>query len=108
MMKADANRKRCFFVKFKKHFSLTREVNLKIKEFHCENAGLRAIHTEFDADIFISWRRIINARQNIRRITEIFSASTALRLRVFSCFKRFLRFSRSRDIDFCIRTDFYN
>ena len=67
MMKADANRKHCFFVKFKKHFSLTREVNLKIKEFNCENAGLRAIHTEFDADIFISWRRIINARQNIRR-----------------------------------------
>ena len=50
----------CFFVNYKKQFSLTREVNLKIKEFNCEKAGFRAIHTENDADIFISWRRIIN------------------------------------------------
>ena len=53
-MKDDANRKRnkafilfvhllsylvsfaaCFFVKFKKQYSLTREVNLKTKEFNC-------------------------------------------------------------------------
>ena len=82
-MKADANRKHgkldnkafilfvllfshfvnftaCFFFNLKKKFSLTRDVNLKIKEFNCEKAGFRAIHTENDADIFISWRRIIN------------------------------------------------
>ena len=82
-MKADANRKHtklvnkafilfvlllsylvnftaCFFLNFKKKFSLTREVNLKIKEFHSEKAGFRAIHTENDADMLISWRRIIN------------------------------------------------
>ena len=78
-MKDDANRKRskafilfvrllsylvsfaaCFFVKFKKQFSLTREVNLKTKEFNCEKAGFRAIHMENDADMFISWRRITN------------------------------------------------
>ena len=47
----------CFFVKFKKQFSLTQEVNLKIKEFSREKAGFRAIHTENDADMFISWRR---------------------------------------------------
>ena len=45
---------------FKKQFSRTREVNLKLKEFNCEKAGFRAIHTENDADMFISWRRIIN------------------------------------------------
>ena len=33
------------------------EVNLKIKEFSREKAGFRAIHTENDADMFISWRR---------------------------------------------------
>ena len=40
--------------------SLTWEVNLKIKEFNCEKAGFRAIHTENDADMFISWHSIIN------------------------------------------------
>ena len=35
-------------------------MNLNIKEFNCEKAGFRAIHTENDADMFISWRRIIN------------------------------------------------
>ena len=59
-----------------------------------------------DADI-ISWRRIVNARQNIRRISVIFLASTALSQGVFSHFKRFLRLSRPRDIDFFSRTDFY-
>ena len=44
----------------KKQFSLTREVNLKIKEYNCEKAGFRAINTENNADRFISWRRIIN------------------------------------------------
>ena len=68
----------CFFVKFKKPFSVTRKVNLKIKEFNCEKAGFREIHAENDADMFISWRRIVNARQNIRRISVIFLASTAL------------------------------
>ena len=68
----------CFFVKFKKPFSLTRKVNLKIKESNCEKAGFRAIDAENDADMFISWRRIVNARQNIRRISVIFLASTAL------------------------------
>ena len=47
----------CFFLKFKKQFSLTQVVNLKIKEFSREKAGFRAIHTENDADMFISWRR---------------------------------------------------
>ena len=28
-------------------------MNLKIKEFNCEKAGFRAIHTENDADMFI-------------------------------------------------------
>ena len=82
-MKADANRKQtrldnkafilfvllfsylvnftaCFFVNFEKQFSLTWEMNLKIKEFNCEKAGFRAIHTENDADMIISWRHIIN------------------------------------------------
>ena len=48
----------CFFVKFKKQFSFRRVMNLKIKEFNCEKAGFRAIHTENDAHL--SWRRIIN------------------------------------------------
>ena len=50
----------CFFVNFEKQFSLTWEMNLKIKEFNGEKAGFRAIHTENDADMFISWRHIIN------------------------------------------------
>ena len=50
----------CFFVNFEKQFSLTWEMNLKIKEFNCEKAGFIAIHTENDADMFISWRHIIN------------------------------------------------
>ena len=28
-------------------------MNLKIKEFNCEKAGFRVIHTENDADMFI-------------------------------------------------------
>ena len=39
----------CFFFNFKKQFSLTRKVNLKIKEFNCEKA-----------DMLISWHSIIN------------------------------------------------
>ena len=35
-------------------------MNLQIKEFNCEKAGFRAIHTENDADRLISCRRIIN------------------------------------------------
>ena len=35
-------------------------MNLKLKEFNSEKAGFRAIHTENDADMFISWRRITN------------------------------------------------
>ena len=100
-MKADANRKHtklnnkafilfvllfsylvnftaCFFFNFKKQFSLTLEMNLKIKELNCEKAGFRAIHTENDADMFISWRHIINDAQNFRRISEIFLVSIAL------------------------------
>ena len=50
----------CFFVSYKKQFSLTREVNLKIKEFNCEKAGFGANHTKNYAGMFISWRRIIN------------------------------------------------
>ena len=86
-MKADANRKHtklnnkafilfvllfsylvnftaCFFFNFKKQFSLTWEMNLKIKELNCEKTGFRAIHTENNADMFISWRHIINDAQN--------------------------------------------
>ena len=37
-----------------------REVNLKIKEFNCEKAGFGAIHTENDADLFVSWHCIID------------------------------------------------
>ena len=48
------------FLITKKQFSLTREVNLKIEEFHSEKAGFRAIYTENDADMLISWRRLIN------------------------------------------------
>ena len=36
---------------FKKQFSLTREVNMKIKEFNGEKVGFKAVHTENDADI---------------------------------------------------------
>ena len=39
----------CFFFNFKKQFSLTQKVNLKINEFNCEKA-----------DMFISWHSIIN------------------------------------------------
>ena len=39
--------------------SLTWEMNLKIKELNCEKAGFRVIHTENDADMFISWRHIM-------------------------------------------------
>ena len=68
----------CFFFNFKKQFSLTWEMNLKIKELNCEKAGFRAIHTENDADMFISWRHIINDAQNFRRISEIYLVSIAL------------------------------
>ena len=44
----------------KNQFSITREVNLKIKEFNCGKAGFRAIHTENDADMFVLWHCIIN------------------------------------------------
>ena len=39
----------CFFFNFKKKFSFTQKVNLKINEFNCEKA-----------DMFISWHSIIN------------------------------------------------
>ena len=68
----------CFFVKFKKQFSHTRVVNSKIKEFNCEKACFIAFHTENDADMFILWHCIINARQNFWCISEIFLASAAL------------------------------
>ena len=45
----------------KKYLSLTREVNLKIKEFNYgEKTVFRTIHTENDADMLVLWRRIIN------------------------------------------------
>ena len=44
----------------KNQFSITREVNLKIKEFNCGKAGFRAIHTENDADMFVLWHCIID------------------------------------------------
>ena len=33
---------------------------LENKRINCEKTGFRAIHTENDADMFLSWRRIIN------------------------------------------------
>ena len=68
----------CFLVKFKKQFSHTHVVNSKIKEFNCEKARFIAIHTENDADMFILWHCIINARQNFWCISDIFLASAAL------------------------------
>lgn len=48
-------------------------MNLKIKEFNCKKKQASVqFYTENDADMFILRRRIINARQNIRRISEIF------------------------------------
>ena len=113
-MKADANRKHTklenkaiilfctltflpcqfhslFLFNFKKRFSLTREMNLRIKEFNCEKAGFRAIHTENDADRLISCRRIINDAKDFSTHQWNFLASIALSLRVTSRFKGFLR-----------------
>ena len=33
---------------------------LENKRINCEKTGFRAIHTGNDADMFLSWRRIIN------------------------------------------------
>ena len=80
-----------FLFNFKKRFSLTREMNLQIKEFNCEKAGFRAIHTENDADRLISCRRIINDAKDFSTHQWNFLASIALSLRVISRFKGFLR-----------------
>ena len=45
----------CSFFDFKKQFSLTQEVNLKIKRINFEKADFRAIPTENDPDLFILW-----------------------------------------------------
>ena len=68
---------------------------------NCEKAGFWANHTENDADMFISWHRIRNdaivlystQQWNIR-------SWHCLELQSISRFKRFLRLSRSQDIDF--------
>ena len=66
-------------------------MNLQIKEFNCEKAGFRAIHTENDADRLISCRRIINDAKDFSTHQLNFLASIALSLRVISRFKGFLR-----------------
>ena len=66
-------------------------MNLQIKEFNCEKAGFRAIHTENDADRLISCRRIINDAKDFSTHQWNFLASIALSLRVISRFKGFLR-----------------
>ena len=68
----------CFFVKFKKQISITQEVNLKIKEFNYVKAGLRAIHSENVPTCSFRGAAQFIARQNIRRTSEIYLASTAL------------------------------
>ena len=68
----------CFFVKFKKQISITQEVNLKIKEFNCEKAGLRAIHSENVPTCPFRGAAWFIARQNIWRTSEIYLASIAL------------------------------
>ena len=45
----------CFFLNFKKQFSLTWELSeLENKKINREKAGFREIHPENDADMFIS------------------------------------------------------
>ena len=58
----------------KKQFSLTQEVNLKIKEInYFEKTSFRAIHTENGANMFISWGCIINWCDRIFYTSEKFS-----------------------------------
>ena len=54
-------------------------MNLKLKEFNCEKAGFRAIHTENGADMFISWRRIINDATDFSTHQWNFLASIAFK-----------------------------
>ena len=86
----------------KKQFSLTQVMNLKIKEFNCEKAGFRAIHTENDADMFILWPYIINGATEFSMHQWNFLSWHCLELKSInlSHFKGFLWLSRSRDIDF--------
>ena len=74
------NFKACFFVKLKKTILTYTGSELENKRINCEKGGFRAIHTENDADMFISWRRMINGATEYSRgpISEIFLASTAL------------------------------
>ena len=85
-----------------KWFSLTQVMNLKIKEFNCEKAGFRAIHTENDADMFILWPCIINGATEFSMHQWNFLSWHCLELKSInlSHFKGFLWLSRSRDIDF--------
>ena len=93
----------------KKQFSLTWVMNLKIKEFNFEKAGSRAIHTENDANMFISWPHIINGATEFSMHQWNFLSWHCVELKSinFSCFKGFLWLSRSWDIDFFFRKDFY-
>ena len=95
-----------FLFNFKKRFSLTGEMNLQIKEFNCEKAGFRAIHTENDVDRLISCRRIINDAKDFSTHQWNFLASIALSLRGNFPFQGISSTYKSRDIDF-FRTDFY-
>ena len=49
----------CFFFISKTILTYTGS-ELENKRINCEKTGFRAIHTENDADMFLSWRRIIN------------------------------------------------
>ena len=101
LSKADANRKHTLTLSILKLVSLLISKKtiltytgseLGNKRINCEKGGFRAIHTENDADMFISWRRMINGATEYSRgpISEIFLASTALSYRVFSRSKQFL------------------
>ena len=77
-------------------------MNLKIKEFNCEKAGFRAIHTENDADMFILWPCIINGVTEFSMHQWNFLSWHCLELKSINLchFKGFLWLSRSQDIDF--------
>ena len=77
-------------------------MNLKIKEFNCEKAGFRAIHTENGADMFILWSCIINGATEFSMHQWNFLSWHCLELKSINLchFKGFLWLSRSWDIDF--------
>ena len=48
----------CFF--YKKHFSPTQVMNLKLKQFKCERHASKLFTKRIHTDVFISWHRISN------------------------------------------------